>query len=536
MSKGRLFIIGAALLATTVAVLPRLARSGNPFDIEVIVEDGHEFKKPLRDVEPANKQTNPPRVVPLLPTHPGAGFIEQADTVVQKSPLAAAPTTAGLGFDGVGRGFTGPQGTFTVDAAPPDTNGAVGTTQYVQWVNESFAVFDKATGAVLKGPIPGNTLWSNTGNGCATNNDGDPIVQFDKINQRWIFTQFSVSTTPYRQCIAVSTSDDALGSYYVYSFQTTQFPDYPKLGVWSDGYYITFNMFNGNSFAGPKVCALDGAAMRAGNPATIVCFQLGTSVASLLPADIDGTTLPPAGAPNFLLSLSGSSALNFYKFHADFVTPANSTFTGPVSIPVAGFTRACNGGACVPQKSSKQKLDSLGDRLMYRLAYRNFGTYETLLVNHSVAAGSSSSGQAGVRWYELRSASGQSMASATPVVNQQGTYAPSDNLYRWMGSMAMDKAGNIAVGYSISGTGLNPGIRYAGRQPTDAAGKLGSEVTIVNGSGAQTQPLNRWGDYSAMTIDPIDDCTFWYTNEYLKTNGNWNWSTRIASFKFNSCN
>jgi hypothetical protein len=535
MSNLRLITLTVLSLAIGVA-LPRLARSGNPFDIEVIVEDGHEFHKPLRDVEPPNKQTNPPRVMPLGRPHPGAGSIEAADTVVQKTPLAAAPTTAGLGFDGVGRGFTGPQGSFTVDAAPPDTNGAVGTTQYVQWVNESFAVFDKATGAVLKGPLPGNTLWSGIGNGCATNNDGDPIVQFDKINQRWIFTQFSVSTTPYRQCVAVSTSDDALGTYNAYSFQMSQFPDYPKLGVWSDAYYITFNMFNGNSFAGPKVCAMDGAAMRAGSAATVVCFQLGTNVASLLPSDVDGTIPPPVGAPNFLLSLSGSSGLNFWKFHVDFNTPLNSTLTGPAVISVAPFTRACGGGSCIPQQGTKAKLDSLGDRLMYRLAYRNFGDHEALLVNHSVAAGTSSSGQSGVRWYELRNATGQTMASATPVRFQQGTYAPSDNRYRWMGSLAMDKVGNIAVGYSISGNNLFPGIRWAGRQPTDPAGQLGSEVTIVNGGGAQTAPLDRWGDYSAMTIDPIDDCTFWYTNEYLKTSGKWNWSTRIASFKFQSCN
>ena len=532
MSKARLVTLAALSLAIGVA-LPRFARSGNPFDVEVIVEDGHDFSRPLRDVEPPNKQTNPPREIPLGRPHPGPGAIA-ADPVVQKSPLAAAPTTAGLGFDGVGTGFTGPDGTFAVDAAPPDPNGAVGDTQYVQWVNESFAVFDKSTGQVLKGPIPGNALWQGFGGGCEANNDGDPIVQYDKLNKRWIFTQFSVSTTPYLQCVAVSLTSDATGSFFRYAFPMGNFPDYPKLGVWPDAYYITFNMFNGNSFTGPKACAMDGAAMRAGQAATMVCFQLSTSFASLLPSDVDGATQPPAGSPNFLLSLSSTNVLRFWRFHVDFTAPANSTFTGPTNITVAVFTRACGGGVCVPQRGTKNKLDSLGDRLMYRLAYRNFGNHEALVVNHSVAAASSSSGQTGVRWYELRNGSGP-LSSAAPLLYQQGTYAPSDGNYRWMGSAAMDKAGNLAVGYSVSGDNLYPGVRYAGRAPGDAPGKLGSEVSIIEGAGSQLQPLNRWGDYSAIAIDPSDDCTFWYTNEYLKSSGKWNWSTRIASFKFASC-
>ena len=457
---------------------------------------------------------------------------------MQKTPTASAPATLGAGFDGVGVGFTGPDGTFTVDAAPPDTNGAVGDTQYVQWVNESFAVFDKTTNNVLKGPMPGNSLWQGFGGGCENNNDGDPIVQYDKINQRWVFTQFSVSTTPYLQCVAVSTTSDATGTYSRYAFSMPSFPDYPKLGVWPDAYYMTFNMFNGSSFTGPRVCALDGVAMRAGTAATMICFQLGTNVASLLPADLDGSTLPPAGSPNFLLSLSGTNGLNFWKFHVDFATPANSTLTGPAKITVAGFTRACGGGACVPQKGTKNKLDSLADRLMYRLAYRTFGGHESLVVNHSVAAGSSSTGTAGVRWYELQNASGQLLKdTTTPIVFQQGTYSPDSN-YRWMGSIAMDKLGNIAVGYSVSGSNTYPGIRYAGREasePSTTLGKLGTETPIVDGAGSQLQPLNRWGDYSAISVDPSDDCTFWYTNEYLKSTGKWNWSTRVASFKFASC-
>ena len=537
MSKGKLFVLGALLLAAGVATLPALAARPNE-EPEVIVEDHHDFSRPLRDIEPPNKQTNPPREIPLGRPHPGPGAIDQVDPVVQKTPTASSPAAlSGSGFDGVGVGFTGPNGTFTVDAAPLDTNGAVGDTQYVQWVNESFAVFDKTTGVALKGPVPGGALWQGFGGGCETNNDGDPIVQYDKAAHRWIFTQFSVSTTPYLQCVAVSTTSDATGSYARYAFSMPSFPDYPKLGVWPDAYYITFNMFNGSSFAGPRVCALERDKMLAGFAARAVCFQLSTSFASLLPSDLDGATAPPAGAPNYLLSL-GTNALRFWRFHVDWTNPASSTLTAtPASIAVAAYTRACGGGACVPQRGTKNKLDSLGDRLMYRLAYRNFGTYETLVVNHSVAAANSSSGTTGVRWYELRNAATQTLASANPVVYQQGTYSPDSN-YRWMASAAMDKAGNVAVGYSVSGNNIYPAIRYAGREasePSSTLGKLGPETSIIEGAGAQLQPLNRWGDYSAIALDPSDDCTFWYTNEYLKSTGKWNWSTRIASFKFASC-
>jgi hypothetical protein len=525
-SSGLLGLLGLVLLA---GLTTHSALAQNPNEIEVIVEDHHDFSRPLRDVEPAHKRSDPPREIPLGRPHPGAGAIEQADPVVQKSaaPSPLAPTLNAPSILGVGKGFTGPEGTFTVDAAPPDTNGAVGSTQYVQWVNESFAVFDKATGAVLLGPVAGNTLWSGFGGGCETNNDGDPIVQYDKAANRWIFTQFSVSTTPYLQCFAISDTSDATGSYHRYALGMSAFPDYPKLGVWPDAYYITFNMFT-SVFVGAKVCALDRTAMLNGDPATAQCVQLSSSYASLLPSDLDGATPPPAGAPNYLLNF-GTNSLRLWKFHVDWANSANSTFTGPTSIPVAAFTRACGGGACIPQRGTKNKLDSLGDRLMYRLAYRNFGDHESLVVNHSVAAGSSSNSNAGIRWYELRDPGG------TPTVFQQGTYAPDSN-YRWMGSIAMDQDGNIAVGYSVSGANLYPAIRYTGRLSTDLPlGKLQAETSIIEGAGSQSQPLNRWGDYSSISVDPVDDCTFWYTNEYLQSSGKFNWSTRIASFKFPTC-
>jgi hypothetical protein len=510
-------------------ILPGPAVAGKPPSGGVEVSDSvyNDVSAPLRDLTGAaptgstakEKKQKPLRVLPNM-----GNALNQPDGALQTSIGTAVATTAGLNFAGVGNGDYG----FAPNAAPPDPNGAVGATQYVQWVNESFAVFNKSTGAIVAGfPKAGNSIWAGFGGGCQTNNDGDPIVQYDKAANRWILTQFSVSTTPYMQCVAVSTSSDATGTYnrYAFSYGTTQFNDYPKLGVWPDGYYISYNIFNnGNTFAGSKVCAFDRTAMLAGAAATQQCFQLSTSYGGLLPSDLDGTIAPPAGSPNFFMNF-GANSLNLWKFHVDFANSANSTFTGPTTIPVPTFSAACSGGGtCIPQSGTTQKLDSLADRLMYRLAYRNFGDHEALVVNHSVTAGSS----VGVRWYEIRSPNG------TPTVYQSGTYAPDSN-FRWMGSIAMDKVGNIALGYSVSSSTLHPSIRYTGRAPGDALGTLQAENTILTGAGSQLSGLSRWGDYSAMTVDPVDDCTFFYTNEYLKANGTFNWSTQIASFKFSSC-
>jgi hypothetical protein len=466
--------------------------------------------------------------MPLRPIPQNQIVNNAPDPVVQQTSGSLVSTTLGLNFAGVGQGDYG----FSDQYAPPDTNGAVGATQYVQWVNASFAVFDKTTGAIASGfPKPANILWSGFGGGCQTNNDGDPIVQYDKLANRWVLTQFSVSTLPYLQCVAVSTTSDATGSYYRYAFSygNTQFPDYPKLGVWPDGYYISYNIFNNaQSFGGAKVCAFDRNSMLTGAAATQQCVQLSTSYGGLLPSDLDGTTAPPAGTPNFFLNY-GSNRLNLWKFHVDWNNPANTTFTGPANIAVASFTPACGGGTCIPQPGTTQQLDSLADRLMYRLAYRNFGTYESLVVNHSVSVGSKRNAVSGVRWYEIRNPNG------TPAVYQQATFAPGDGVHRWMGSVAMDKQGNILLGYSASSSGVFPSIRFTGRLITDPLGTMQSESILQSGNGSQLRSLSRWGDYSAMTVDPVDDCTFWYTNEYLKSSGTFNWSTRIGSYKFPGC-
>jgi hypothetical protein len=499
--------------------------------VEVSAASQHDVSPPLRDLAAQNarsglenKREKPLR---LLGTHSAGG----TDTALQLSAGPLISVTSGLNFAGVGDGDYG----FVPNAAPPDTNGAVGATQYVQWVNESFAVFDKTTGNIAAGfPEAGNTLWTGFGGNCETRNDGDPIAEYDKAANRWVLTQFSVpSGGPYEQCVAVSTTSDATGTYNRYSFNygNVQFIDYPKIGVWPDAYYITYNIFNnGTTFAGAKLCAFDRTSMLAGAAATQQCFQLSSSFGGVLPSDLDGATAPPAGSPNFLFNF-GSNSLNEWKFHVDFANAANTTLVGPLNIPVAAFTEACGGGACIPQSGTHNKLDSLADRLMYRLAYRNRSGTESLVVNHSVkASGSKHNEVDGIRWYELRNPNGALGAT----LFQQGTYSPDSNS-RWMGSIAMDKVGNIAVGYSVSSSSIFPAIRYTGRLPTDPLGTLEAENSILAGGGSQTGNLHRWGDYSAMSVDPVDDCTFFYTQEYLKTSGSFNWSTRIASFKFPSC-
>ncbi|MDQ4041898.1 MAG: hypothetical protein M3141_09140, partial [Actinomycetota bacterium] len=433
----------------------------------------------------------------------------------------------GQSFDGLGAGFSGPQGSYTVRWAPPDTAGAVGTAHYIEIVNTDIAIFTKS-GEVVYGPAATNTLFQGFGGACETRNDGDGTVEYDSLADRWVISQFALGGPPYYQCVAVSATADPTGAYHRYAFVYGDFPDYPKLGVWPDAYYTTFNMFQGG-IAGVLVCAYERASMLAGGPASQQCVGPGASWGgSLLPADLDGSTPPPAGSPNYLLNL-GSSRLNLWRFHVDWADPSNSALSGPTQLPVASFSPACGGGSCIPQPGTTQRLASLGDRPMYRLAYRNFGGHESLVVNHSVKTGTFGSGPSGVRWYELRDPGG------TPTVHQQGTYAP-DALYRWMGSAAMDGAGNLAVGYSVSSDSVKPGLRYASRLAADPLGTLGQgEGLIVDGQGVQLPELARWGDYTSLSVDPVDDCTFWYVGQYLKTDGAWNWSTRIASWSFPEC-
>jgi hypothetical protein len=468
------------------------------------------------------------------------------DSVLQESQdttfsaeLSPLSTNAGLNILGIGYGFPG----YIEQAIVPDANGAVGPTQFVQFVNESFVVFNKSNGSVAYGPADGNTLWQALGAPCSTNPNLDQIVQFDKLAKRWVVVM-PVFINPDSLCVAVSTTSDATnGGWNLYDFSLphNRMPDYPKLAVWPDAYYVTYNQGQNLVFVGAAACALNRSAMLAGTAATMQCFaNISTSYGVLLPGDLDGATAPPAGSPEYFLNFDANDqSLDLWQFHVNWTTPSSSTFTGPTNIPVAAFTEPCGEtivelnyttGACIPQSGTTQMLDSYGDRLMYRLAYRSFGAYQSLVANHAVVTGTNGN-QTGIRWYELRN-TGTGFAQY-----QQGTYAP-DSSYRWMGSIAMDKTGDIALGYSVSSSTMSPSIRYTGRVPTDPLGQMESEVDVLSSASvphtSQTTTM-RWGDYSSMVIDPTNDCTFWYTTQYHPTSASPHWATRIASFSFPSC-
>src|SRR5713226_6707341 len=508
-----------------------LALANNP---DVIKASRHDVSPPLSRMVIGAFSNDGGSDSQSPPARATGAMITNANPDAVAAPLSGplSGVTTFLNFDG--QSAQDNRNLFGFAFVPPDTNGAVGATQFVQIVNVTLAVYDKSTGAVLLGPETINTVWEGFGGTCEAGNGGDPVVLYDQLAGRWLVSQlqFNSNFTSFQQCIAVSTTSDATGSYnrYVFDFGA-QLPDYPKFGVWPDAYYYTANMFapfGGTfSFLGAQACAFDRAAMLAGSAATRICFQNPPSIASLLPTDLDGSTLPPAGQPNFFVDIADSSDLNIFQFHVDFANPANSTFTGPVLIPVAPFTEICARAialACIPEPPPGERVDGLGDRLMFRLAYRNFGDHEALVANHTIKGGA----LAGVRWYEIRN------PKSAPSVFQQGTVVdPNTNF--WLGSIAMDKGGNIALGFSASSRDLDPSAYVVGRSPSDAAGTMAGPLALVNGGGVQEQSFKRWGDYSSMAIDPSDDCTFWYTQEYYKTSGSFNWSTRIIAFKFDSC-
>jgi hypothetical protein len=418
--------------------------------------------------------------------------------------------------------------------APPDPNIAVGPSYIVETVNVEYSVYDK-NGALLAGPKALSSLWTPLGGSCATNNSSDPIVQYDRLADRWLITQVGNTSGPFSECIAVSQTNDPRGSYYLYAYDySSTLNDYQKFAVWptatNSAYLATYNLFAGGaSFVGGQLCAYDRTAMLSGSAAALsICYTAGND-GGYLPSDLDGATTPLDGTPGYFVNFETLSSLRVYTFAPNFANP-NASIVKQVTpdLTVAAFSPACNGGTCIPQAGTSQQLDSLGDRLMYRLAFRMFGDHEAMVVNHSVTTGST----VGVRWYELRA---PISPSGTFSVFQQGTFSPSDGTYRWMGSAAMDQAGDIALGYSASSNTIHPAIRYTGRMPGDPAGTMGTEASLLEGAGSQTSGLSRWGDYTSLRIDPSDDCTFWYSNEYLPYNGSFNWSTFIGSFKFSGC-
>ncbi|MCU1680507.1 MAG: hypothetical protein JWQ81_1246 [Amycolatopsis sp.] len=534
----RSLCVGVLLAATALSVVPAASASqpppttpspGAPHSTPKLIHEKH------HDTSPALRSITPKATVSGPAESAAVGSLPRPrtpapDPVVQHTAGTRA-ATIGTSFDGLGTGFSGPGGSFSLGGVPPDPNSAVGATQVVEIVNSGFAVFSK-TGTTQYGPASTNTLFTGFGGYCESTDDGDAVVRYDSLASRWVITQFAnVRSTagPYYECVAVSQTSDATGAYNRYSYQYTDFPDYPKLSVWPDAYYITYNMFSGggSAFSGAQSCAMDRASMLAGTTATQQCFTTSSSYGGILAADVDGTTAPPQGADNVQLAMgTTSTTLAYWRFHIDWANTANTTFTGPATLTVASYTPACGtSGTCVPQKGTTQTLDSLSDRLMFRLAYRNFGDHQSLVTSQSVTAGSS----VGERWYELRL-----NTSGNPAVYQQGTYAP-DSTYRWLGSLAMDKTGNIALGYSASSSSINPQIRFTGRLAGDTLGQMTqAESTIVAGTGSQTT-YSRWGDYSSMTVDPTDGCTFWYTHEYLSTTGARVWKTRNTSLTLPGC-
>jgi hypothetical protein len=489
---------------------------------------GHSYKNdtspPIRSIPPSPiklrprgaDNENPPSSVPHK---------DVLDNVVQRIMAPFAMPTPILNFNGIP--FPG----VVCNCAPPDTNGEVGATQYVQIVNEGYQVFNKTTGASVLGPAAITTIWSGFGGVCETAGHGDPVVLYDQIANRWLISQFAGSP-PTDECIAVSTSSDATGTYNRYGFHLgTNFFDYPHLSVWPDAYYMADNVFNsaGTIRLGPQPFAFDRTAMLAGAAATFVSTGItgGASEPYYLPADLDGSNLPPGGAPNSFVEWPGTGAYRVFHFHADFAVPANSTFTLFASPAAAGFTQLCPATrSCVPEMGG-EGLDGLGDRFMFRAADRFFPDgHESFVTNYSVSAG----GVAGVRWLELRN-----VTSGPVSVFQESTYQP-DTTWRWMGSAAMDTQGNLALGFSASSASIFPQLRYAGRLVTDPVNTLAQgENTLFSGTGSQVSTSDRWGDYSDMTVDPVDDCTFWYTNEYYQTTSSFNWRTRIGNFKFPNC-
>ncbi len=501
---------------------------------------------PLRSIRPIPPGTKAGmREIPLLPLPRRGGHEQGKQSVFGGAILQNQPSPPNMpatiqNFEGVSN----------VDSVqPPDTQGDVGPNHYVQWVNLSFAIWDKG-GNLLYGPANGNTLWAGFGGPCETTNDGDPITLYDPLADRWFMSQMALPyypRGPFYQCIAVSRTGDPTGDWYRYEFviPINKMNDYPKFGVWPDGYYMSVNQFNGGTltWGGAGVAAFERDRMLNGKVAQMVYFDVGAvtlDFGGMLPADLDGFRPPPDGTPNCFAEWDDSTqlgdpndTLRLWEFHVDWANPANSTFglanhapnglltTADVDPNMCDFSRNC-----IPQPGTSNRLDAISDRLMYRLQYRNFGSHETLVANHTVDADSTD--HAGIHWIELHKRDG------TWSIHQEGVYAP-DADHRWMGSIAMDHMGNIALGYSVASASTFPSIRYTGRLAGDPLGTMSQgEAELIAGSGSQTSFSNRWGDYSMMAVDPVDDCTFWYTQEYYQTNG-YDWQTRIGSFKFPNC-
>jgi len=483
---------------------------------------------------------------------------EPAEPSVQVETTQSLTATSGVSFEGPGEGLAG----FSMSGAPPDMTLAVGPNHIAAWVNSQYVVFDK-TGTTLLGPVNGNSLFSGVGNVCETTNRGDPILQYDRLADRWILSQFAFDVSggspvaPYFQCFAVSTTGDPTGSYVRYSVEFSSvspsgFNDYGKLGVWPDGYYTAYNIFGGSPAGGNTgvaLCVSDRVKMLASDPAaTTLCAPIDFYAfgAAFLPADLDGTTLPSdLSQGGIFMRQSSSPALRYMKLKPDFAAGTVTLTDGfgggagsYINLPLPATTAACNGsgGACIAQPETQNQLDTIGRRLMYRLAFRNRDGVESMVVTHSVDPDGAGPRGAALRWYEIRNPLGDPGGPFPdqPVLYQNGTFDEGASGDRWMGSIATDKFGNMLIGYSLADApaGLKPSIAITGRQLSDPLNTMQAETIAITGTGSQTGTLERWGDYSTMQIDPVDDRTFWFISQYLSSNGTFNWRTRIVSYKF----
>jgi len=538
-------------------VLPAQAQSEGQAGPIVSESVRHSTSAPLRDLvreprvpfEGEPREINPVGVMPKVrPSGPSMG----SERMPAPYPPDPAPTPL-TSFDGIG----------ATGVLPPDTVGDIGPMYYVQAVNVSYGVFDKTTGNMVLGPFSINDLWNGAGGNCEIRNNGDPIVLYDSVNGRWMISQFAL-TFPnlpfipgsFEQCIAVSATGDPTGSWHRYEFHwsDTILNDYPHFGIWPDGLYMAVNQFDGESFAwrGQGVAAFEWEEMLQGNVATMVKFDLFSTnpdYGAQIPVDWDGAdSPPPAGRPGLFVEWEdgdwytpplASDELWIWEFHVDWNNPGNSTFGnnldyGDVLATIDVDPNLCNYARnCIPQPppaTTDQYLDTVSPRLMHRLAYRNMGSHEVLVGSHTVDADGSDN--AGVHWFEIRDPFG------SPFMQQDNVFAP-DTTSRWMGSIAMDKNGNIGLGYSVSSLSTFPSIRYTGRMATDPLGTMRAEQTAFVGGGSQlnsgnnpSDPGGRWGDYSSMNVDPDDDMTFWYTQEYYKTSSPGGWSTGVVSFAF----
>jgi hypothetical protein len=487
------------------------------------------------------------------------------DGALQSSAGTAAIAGPSANFEGISNqdNFN----TYGFRVNPPDPNGAIGPNAYVETTNLLFGVYSRA-GAVLMPPTALGSLWAGFPLDECTEASGDPVTMYDQVADRWILSQFTTRGLDYPNeplnqfynCVAVSTTPDPTGSWYRYAFSTGyNFPDYPKYGIFKDSYVITTREFGvlDPNFYGIGVYGLDRNKLLTGQPdARSVQFLLDSSVVplnlmgdGLLPAMVDGKTKPKSDATIPIIGTQDDNApygatfdaLNIWDLDVKWRSTPTASLVLNTQLPVAAFDSvfpcAPTTRDCLPQPgvtNRAQYLDVLSyrQRPTWRLAYRNNGTYETLVTAQSVEA---LPGVAGMRWYEIR------RVGTTYSLAQQGTYAPNDGVHRWMGSVAQDKRGNTALAYSVvNGTSVYPGIRYTGRLAGDPAGAMTlGEATVIDGTGVQLTTNSRWGDYTSLNVDPLDDCTFWYVNEYYTAAGQASslagWQTRIASFKLPGC-